>query len=78
MRDEVPVLFREVADLAPQERQQYFERHRVPAELRAEVESLLSFDSPDAPLADLMPEKRKPFSNRGRRLRKGSGARHTP
>jgi tetratricopeptide (TPR) repeat protein/tRNA A-37 threonylcarbamoyl transferase component Bud32 len=54
MQDEVPLLFREVADLAPPERRQYFERHRVPAELRAEVESLLSFDSPDAPLADLI------------------------
>jgi hypothetical protein len=54
MQDEVPLLFREVADLAPPERQRYFERHRVPAELREEVESLLSFDSPDAPLADLI------------------------
>jgi hypothetical protein len=52
MQDEVPLWFREVADLAPPERERYFERHRVPAELRAEAESLLSFDSPDAPLAD--------------------------
>ncbi|HTS25455.1 MAG TPA: protein kinase [Bryobacteraceae bacterium] len=54
MRDEVPLLFREVADLAPAEREQYFERNRVPAELRAEVESLLSFDSTDAPLDEMI------------------------
>jgi len=54
-------LFREVADLTPPERQHYFERHRVPAELRAEVESLLSFDSPDASLADLIAGEGKPY-----------------
>ena len=77
MQDEVPLLFREVADLTPPERQRYFERHRVPAELRAEVESLLSFDSKDAPIADLIAGERKPFSNRARRLRKGSAAGHS-
>jgi hypothetical protein len=61
MRDEVALLFREVADLTPPERQHYFERHRVPAELRAEVESLLSFDSPDASLADLIAGEGKPY-----------------
>jgi len=54
MQDEVPLLFREVADLAPGERERYFERHRVPPELREELESLLRFDSPDAPLTDLI------------------------
>ena len=54
MQDEVPLLFREVADLAPAERQLYFERHQVTPELRAEVESLLRFDSADAPLTDLI------------------------
>ena len=54
MQEEVPLLFRDVADLTPREREQYFDRHGVTAELRAEVESLLSFDSPDAPLADLI------------------------
>ncbi|HEX4810180.1 MAG TPA: serine/threonine-protein kinase [Bryobacteraceae bacterium] len=54
MQDEVPLLFREVADLAPAERERYFERHAVPAELRAELESLLSFDAPDTPLAQLI------------------------
>jgi hypothetical protein len=37
-------LFREVADLGGQERQEYYESQGVPAELRAEVESLLEFD----------------------------------
>jgi serine/threonine protein kinase len=54
MQDEVSQLFREVDDLSPVERAQYFERHHVPTELRAEVESLLAFDTPDAPIADLV------------------------
>lgn len=52
MQDEVSLLFHEVADLDPPGRELYFERHRVPPELRAEVESLLRFDSPDEPLTD--------------------------
>ena len=47
MRDEVSSLFREVADLAPAERTRFFEQQRVPPDLRAEVESLLAFDTPD-------------------------------
>jgi len=54
MRDEVPSLFREVADLDAAERERYFERHEVPAELRTEVESLLRYDSSDAQLDDLI------------------------
>ena len=54
MEDEVPLVFREVADLSPAERRRYFEKHRVSAELRAEIESLLSFDSPGAPFAELI------------------------
>jgi len=54
MRDEVPILFREVADLSEVERERYFELHGVVAELRAEVESLLRFDSPDGQLDDLI------------------------
>jgi serine/threonine protein kinase len=54
MQDEVFQLFREVDDLSPAERQHYFDLHRVPPELRAEVESLLAFDSPDAALGDLI------------------------
>ena len=46
-------LFREVADLGEAERQQYYERQHVSAELRAEVESLLGFDgSLTGPLID--------------------------
>ena len=52
MRDEVLRLFREVDDLAPADRTLYFERREVPADLRAELESLLQFDAPDTPIAD--------------------------
>jgi tRNA A-37 threonylcarbamoyl transferase component Bud32/tetratricopeptide (TPR) repeat protein len=45
MNDEVPILFRELADLSDDERARYFEQHRVPPDVRAEVESLLAFDS---------------------------------
>jgi serine/threonine-protein kinase len=45
MNDDVAFLFREVADLSRAERASYFERHQTPRELRAEVESLLGFDS---------------------------------
>src|SRR5579864_7104648 len=54
MRDEVLRLFREVDDLTPAERGRYFEQHNVPLDLQAELESLLQFDSPDAPLANLV------------------------
>ena len=37
-------LFRDVADRSPAERDDYYARHKVPAALRAEVESLLRFD----------------------------------
>src|SRR5437868_13850494 len=51
MRDEVLALFREVADLSPEARARYFEEHRVDAEVRAEVESLLAFDLSTGSLA---------------------------
>ncbi len=54
MQDEVSLLFREVADLDSAERARYFEQHEVPLEMQAEVESLLRFDSSDAPLVDLI------------------------
>jgi tetratricopeptide (TPR) repeat protein/predicted Ser/Thr protein kinase len=38
-------LFRELADRSPAEREEYCARHQVSAALRAEVESLLRFDS---------------------------------
>jgi hypothetical protein len=37
-------LFCELADRSPAERDAYYARHRVPAALRVEGESLLSFD----------------------------------
>jgi serine/threonine protein kinase len=38
-------LFREVADLTADERVRYFDAHRIPDDVRAEVESLLRFDT---------------------------------
>ena len=47
-------MFHEVDDLTPAERQRYFDRHNVPLDLRAELESLLQFDSPDIPMAKVV------------------------
>jgi serine/threonine protein kinase len=54
MRDEVLRLFREVDDLTPAERSLYFEKRQVPADLKAELESLLQFDAPDTPMAEVV------------------------
>jgi serine/threonine protein kinase len=54
MRDEVLLLFREVDDLNAAERRHYFDRHQVPADVQAELESLLQFDSPDTPMAAMI------------------------
>jgi len=51
MRDEVLALFRELADLSPEARTRYFEEHQVDPQVRAEVESLLAYDSPTGSLA---------------------------
>ena len=45
MNPEAIALFREVADLPPSERKKYFAQHHVAHEVRAEVESLLNYDS---------------------------------
>src|SRR5438105_5370901 len=45
MDDRISLLFREVADLPPVERASVFAARNVPPELRAEVESVLSFDA---------------------------------
>ena len=47
MDEQVLVLFRELADLPPAERENIFARRKVQPELRAEVESLLAFDCSD-------------------------------
>ena len=44
MNSDALALFREVADHSPLEREEYYARQRVPAAIRAEVESLLQFD----------------------------------
>ncbi len=54
MRDEVLRLFREVDDLTPAQRELYFERRQLPGDLQAELESLLQFDSPDTPMAEMV------------------------
>ncbi len=45
MRPEISALFGELSDLPPEQRERYYAQHDVPAELRREVESLLSHDS---------------------------------
>jgi len=45
MRPETEVLFHELADLSPAGRAEFFRDHQVPADLRAEVETLLRFDT---------------------------------
>ena len=45
MSPEVPDLFAEVADLSAPDRERYFTERGISPELRAEVESLLEFDS---------------------------------
>jgi serine/threonine-protein kinase len=45
MNSDAMALFRELADRSPTEREEYYVRQRVPPALRAEVESLLRFDS---------------------------------
>jgi tetratricopeptide (TPR) repeat protein len=53
MGDALQHLFREVADLSPHERARYFDAQAVPQELRAEVESLIRFDTKSrVPLID--------------------------
>lgn len=54
MRNEVLRLFCEVDDLTPAERCSYFRQHHVPLDLQAELESLLQFDSPDTPMANMV------------------------
>src|SRR4051794_1113016 len=45
MHDEVRLLFHELADLSPGERERVFRERRIGSEVRAELESLLEFDS---------------------------------
>ena len=54
-------MFCEVDDLTPAERRLYFERRNVPADLQAELESLLQFDSPDTPMAEMVSGEAQAF-----------------
>jgi serine/threonine protein kinase len=45
MNDDIRLLFHELADLAPQERQRILEARELAPEVRAEVESLLNYDA---------------------------------
>jgi len=44
MNPMVRSLFHELADLPPSDREKFFAQHQIAPELRAEIESLLSFD----------------------------------
>src|ERR1035438_9501123 len=48
MDHQVRLLFHELVDLSPGERQRVLAERRIAPELRAELESLLSFDTVDA------------------------------
>lgn len=48
MRDEVRLLFHELAGLSPAERERALAQRQIEPEVRAEVESLLKYDSPYA------------------------------
>jgi serine/threonine protein kinase/tetratricopeptide (TPR) repeat protein len=48
MNDEVRLLFHELAELSPEEREQVLAQRHIEPEVRAEVESLLNHDSPTA------------------------------
>lgn len=52
MDERVSSLFREVADLSRAERERIFAARNVPPEVRAEVESLLAYDSGDHPVTE--------------------------
>jgi len=45
MNQEVRLLFHELADLSPDEREQVFRHRQIERRFRAELESLLSFDA---------------------------------
>jgi hypothetical protein len=45
MNEQVKLLFTTLADVPLPEREEYYEQQSVPTDLRAEVESLLSFDA---------------------------------
>jgi tetratricopeptide (TPR) repeat protein len=55
LTEDVQELFRTVADLSTTNREAYFSLHATPANLRAEVESLLRFDSPVRILPEMNP-----------------------
>src|SRR5262245_30388702 len=48
LNDQVRALFHELIDCSPAEREKIFRERRIAPELRAEVKSLLEFDTPQA------------------------------
>lgn len=44
MHRDVEILFHELADLSPEQRENYLRERQLPSEVRAEVEELLRFD----------------------------------
>lgn len=45
MNEDIRVLFRELSDLTPEEREDQYSRRQVPSNVREELESLLTFDA---------------------------------
>ena len=54
MKDEIRVLFRQVADLSPAEREVFFHEKQVSSTVRHELESLLAFDEKTADSVDVV------------------------
>lgn len=69
-------VFRDVADLSPAERQRYFEQESVPPEIRAEVESLLDYDSDDDAPLDLVSSEAAQFLESAASLAAGGRCGH--
>jgi serine/threonine protein kinase len=69
MDHQVRTLFHELADLSPAERQQVFRNRQISAEIRAEVESLIGFDSTG------QPQLTDPVSRAAQELLRSAGSR---
>src|SRR5215831_305868 len=73
MQDEVMRLFRELADLSPAERERYFQQHSVTPGLRAELDSLLHYDSTGPSLTGDVSAQARHFLASGDAVREGRG-----
>ena len=62
MGQEIELLFREVADLTPDARERHFAERRISAEIRAEIESLLAFDTTQITAPDCIGSAAKQYA----------------